>query len=145
MRLSIKKVLYKILIVAMIIVSLSFFFASSVSQAKIKLKEGEFYYSGTQSAEYIVKAGMWDRILKALSEIANYILGIKTLGNRGMIVGWIEIMEIILTLILSPDMDFITIIKDSISSMDGYTQDIVNVEKILFNRVELLDPNIFKQ
>lgn len=144
MNLQLKRISYKVLIISMITVILSFFTASSVSEAKLKLKEGEFYYSGTQEAEYSPEAGFWDNILGALAEIANYLFGIMTLGVRGVVVGLIEIMEIILTLLLDPSQDMLKIIADCFTKMDGYTQDVVNVEKIIFNEVKLLDANIFK-
>jgi len=118
---------------------------SSVSEAKLKIKEGEFYYTGTQEGSYKPASSFWDKILNALSEIANYLLGIMTLGLRGVIVGWIEIMEILLTAILGVKTDIGTFFKDALAGMDSYTQNIVNVEKIIFNRVPILHANIFTQ
>lgn len=139
-----KRISYKILIISMITVALSFFSASSVCQAKLKIKEGEMFYSGTQEGDYVVEASIWEKILNALSEIADYILGIMTLGFRGVVVGWIAIMEIILTLLLDPSKDIATIAVDSVTSESGYENDVITVEKIIFNEVKILDANIFK-
>ncbi len=145
MKLRIKEMLYKILVVSMIAVVLSFFSASSVSEAKLKLKDGEFYYSGTQEGTYVVEKSFWSKILDALAEIANYLLGIMTLGVRGVVVGWIEIMEIVLTAILGVEIDWGSFFSDALAGMDSYSQQIVNVETILFNRVPILDANLFKE
>lgn len=144
MNLQVKRMSYKILVISMITVVLSFFLATSVSEAKLKIKPGEFFYSGTQEGEYVVEASIWEKILKTLSEIADYILGIMTLGFRGVVVGWIAIMEIILTLLLDPAKDIATIAIDSVTSVNGYTNDVITIEKIIFNDVKILDANIFK-
>ena len=143
MKSLIKRISYKILVISMITVVLSFFSASSVSEAKLKLKDGEYYYTGTQEGTYVVERSIWEKLLNALGEIANYLLGIMTLGVRGVIVGWIEIMEIILTAILGVEIDIAGFFSDAIAGMDSYSQQIVNVEKIIFNRVPILNANIF--
>lgn len=150
MKQTITRISYKMLVVAMISIVFSFFLISSVSEAKLKLKPGEFYYTGTQEAEYVVEASIWEKVLNALAEIADYILGIFTLGARGVVVGFISIMEILLTVILHVDLDFVDFIGESIgasdptASLDTYTKYIVNIEKILFNEIQILDVNIFK-
>lgn len=144
MKLQIRRISYKILVISMITVALSFFLATSVSQAKLKIKPGEYFYSGTQEGEYVVEASIWEKVLEALSEIADYILGIMTLGFRGVVVGWIAIMEIILTLLLDPNKDIAQIAVDSVTSVNGYTDDVITIEKILFNEVKILDANLFK-
>ncbi len=143
MKLFVKRIAYKILVILMITVNLSFFCASSVSEAKLKLAEGEFYYSGTQEGSYKVKKGFWENILNILAEIANYLLGIMTLGLRGVVVGWVEIMEILLTALLGVKTDIGAFFNDALSGMDSYSQYIVNVEKIIFNQVPILHANIF--
>lgn len=145
MMLSIKRIAYKFLVVLMLNIVLVFFAASSVSHAKLELGEDQFYYTGTQEAQYVVEAGFWENILGALAEIANYLLGIMTLGFRGVVVGWIEVMEIILTALVGEKFDIAEFFKESIAGMDNYSQQIVNVEKIIFNRIDLLDANIFRE
>ncbi len=41
-------------------------------------------------------------------------------------------------------MDFVNYFSQAINGLDQYAQDVVNVEKIIFNRVKILDANIFK-
>ena len=142
---TIKEVLYKILVMSMICIVLVFFSASSVCHAKITLEEGQFYYTGTQEANYVVKGSFWEGILGSLAEIANYLLGIKMLGYRAVVVGWIEIMEIILTALVGEEFKLGEFFKESLAGIDNYSQQIVNVEKIIFNEIELLDANIFRE
>lgn len=138
---KIKKQAYKVLCIFMIYVAMSFFMVQSVSHAKLKLQEGQKYYSGTQEAEYVVEKGPFDDVLNFLGEIANYILGIISLGIRAIIIGWVEIFEIILTIILGLGDDIGTLANNVMTS---YTQNVVTIEKIFFNEVPILDANIFK-
>ena len=136
---------YKILIITMIIISILFFLKPSMSEAgKIKLKEGQYYYSGTQESELVIEDSFFQRLLNALSEILDYVLGMMTLGVRGVVIGWIEIMEIILTAILSPEENFVDVFTNAIVAMDNYSQEVVTIENIIFNKVEVLNANIFK-
>ena len=145
MKSLIKRISYKFLVISMITVVLSFFSVSSVSEAKLKLEDGSFYYSGTQEGTYVVEKSLWSNVLAALGQIANYLLGIMILPIKGVIVGWTEIFEIILTALLGFETDFKGFISDALAGMDSYTQDIVNVEKIIFNKVDILNANIFKK
>lgn len=144
MKQLIKGISYKVLVTSMITIALVFFCVSSVSEAKLKLKEGEFYYSGTQEGTYKMEGSFWDQLLDTLATVANYLLGIITLGFRGVAVGWIELMEILLTALLGGESNIFAYFEEAISGMESYTQKIVNIEKILFNKVEILDANIFK-
>ena len=143
MKLWIKNLSYKTLVATMITIVLSFFCVTSVSHAKLKLEEGQFYYTGTQEAEVRAEASFWEKFTGILSEIVNYLLGILLLAPRGVVVGWIEIMEILLTLILNADID-IGELKINNDSTVTYSQEVVNVETIIFNRVPILNANIFK-
>lgn len=137
---TLKNIMFKILILSMIFINLSFFTIRPVAEAKIVLKEGEFFYSGTQSGELVIKAGIWETILKALSQFADYLMGLMTLGIRGVIVGWTEVFEILLTSTLNLGDDVETINDDAKYS---YDQKVVTIESILFNRVRVLNANIF--
>ena len=143
MKLWIKNLSYKTLVATMITIVLSFFCVTSVSHAKLKLEDGQFYYSGTQEAEIRAEKSFWEIFKGILAEIVNYLLGIMTLGFRGVVVGWIEIMEIILTLILNADIDMGKLIINNDSTVT-YSQEVVNVESIIFNRVPILNANIFE-
>ncbi len=128
----------------MITILLSFFVATSCAHANKfsdLVNEDGIYYTGTQDAKVSVKGGIFDKIINALSQIANYLLGLMTLGTRAVFIGWIEVGEMILTWILDIDN---SLDKVNTDSMDVYAQKTVNVESILFNRVPILNANIFE-
>lgn len=51
MKSFIKRISYRLLVVSMITVLLSFFSVSPMVEAKIELEDNEYYYSGVQDAE----------------------------------------------------------------------------------------------
>lgn len=139
------KMTYKLLVTSMIAITLSFFVVTSYSQAnrfQDLITNDGFYYTGTQEGNLTYHEGMFEKIIRALSEIATYLLGVMTLAGRGVLIGWIEIAEMILTSILDTENGFFDVIG---SSLNNYSQNIVNVETIIFNKVEILNANIFEQ
>lgn len=144
MKLSIQRIFNKILIISIITVLMSFFCVNSVSEAKLKLKDGEFYYTGTQEAQIVKVKSFWDKIFSKLSQIFNYLLGVMTLGFRGIVVGWIEVFELILTVILQGEVDFGNLFINNDSTVT-YKQEVVNIESIIFNseKIPILDVNLF--
>ena len=143
MKLFIKKILQKILVISMITVFLSFFSVSSVAEAKISLEESEFYYTGTQNSEVMWEATLWQKIVKKLKEIANFLIGLMFMAIRSVFVGWIEIFEIILTLLLGEDLEFEDYMQASLAGIDTYSQRVVNIERIIFNEIGLFDIDMF--
>ena len=145
MKIAVKNVTYKIFVAFMIIISLLFFRTPAISQAsRIKVKEGEFYYSGTQDGQYVVEASLLQKIMNALSELIDYIVGLMTLGLRGVVIGWIEIFEIILTTLLETEKDFADVFSEAVGNFgNDYEQKVVTIEKIIFNEVKVLDANLF--
>lgn len=144
MKSFVTRISYKMLIMTMITILLSFFVATSCAHANKfsdLVNEDGIYYTGTQDAKVSVKGGIFDKIINALSQIANYLLGLMTLGTRAVFIGWIEVGEMILTWILDIDN---SLDKVNTDSMDVYAQKTVNVESILFNRVPILNANIFE-
>ena len=144
MKSFVTRISYKMLITTMITILLSFFVATSCAHANKfsdLVNEDGIYYTGTQDAKVSVKGGIFDKIINALSQIANYLLGLMTLGTRAVFIGWIEVGEMILTWILDIDN---SLDKVNTDSMDVYAQKTVNVESILFNRVPILNANIFE-
>lgn len=138
-----KNILNKIFITLMIWITLTFFCATPISQAKkLKIGEGQYYYTGTQEAEVVITDSMWEMVLNALSEIVNYLFGAMLLGVRGVVVGWVEIFEILLTSILTLDDSLGNIVEGAMKSYSSY---VINVEDIIFNEVPLLDANIFNE
>lgn len=128
----------------MITILLSFFVATSCVHANKfsdLVNEDGIYYTGTQDAKVSISGGIFDKIINALSTIANYMLGLMTLGTRAVFIGWIEVAEMILTWILDMNRGAVDILMDSAGV---YSQNIVNVESILFNKVPILNANIFE-
>lgn len=110
------KLLYKLLITTMITITLSFFVVTSFAQANKftdLINSDGFYYTGTQEGNLVATTGIFDKIIKTLSEIAGYIIGIIGLAIRGVGVGWIEIAEILLTSILDADSNFFEVLVSS--------------------------------
>ncbi len=143
MKSMIARISYKMLVTTMITILLSFFVVTSCSHANKfsdLVNDKGIYYSGTQDAKVTVQNGIFSKIIQLLSTIASYILGIIGLGIRGVFIGWIEIAEMLLVAILDVDG---TLEKVNDDAMDNYSQNIVNVESILFNRVPILNANIF--
>lgn len=136
---------YKLLVTSMIAITLSFFVVTPYSHAnkfQDLINDDGFYYTGTQDGNLTVPASMFEKIINALSEIAGYLLGIIGLALRGVGIGWIEIAEMILTSILDTENGFFDVLG---SSLDNYSQNVVNVETIIFNRVGILNANIFEE
>ncbi len=144
MKSIISRISYKMLVTTMITVILSFFVVTSCSHANKfseLVNDDGIYYNGTQESTLSEKDGFFAKLVNLLSSIATYLLGLIGLGIRGVFIGWIEIAEMLLTMILDIDGDLGKINDDA---MDVYTENIVNVESILFNRVPILEANIFK-
>ena len=142
----IKRILYKILVVTMITVCLSFFSAYSVSQAKLSLDDSEFYYTGTQGSEVMFEMSSFQKFIKKLKEVLNLLIGLILWAMRSVVVGWIEIAEIFLTGLLGElgdKQDFFEYVGESMNKMDTYEQRVVNIERIIFNEIELFNIDIF--
>lgn len=135
---------YKLLVTSMIAITLSFFVVTSYSHAnrfQDLLTSDGFYYTGTQEGNLTANKGIFENIIHALSEIAGYLLGIMGLAIRGVGIGWIEIAEMILTSILNTENSFFGVVG---GALDNYSQNVINVETIIFNKVETLNANIFE-
>lgn len=145
MKLSLQRISYKLLVSTMIAIALSFFVVTSYSHAnkfKDLVNDDGIYYTGTQEGTPTFKKGLWSNIVDALSKVASFLVGLITFVIRGVAIGWIEIAELILTSILYLDESLLSATVGAVTI--GYTDQVVNVEKIIFNHVEMLNANIFK-
>mgnify|MGYP003294105424 CR=1 FL=1 len=136
------------------------FFATPTSYAKLDLKEGEFYYSGTTDGKYTVSDNIFAWLLDGLKDIADWLLGIMTLGVRMVFIGWTALIEKILTWALESstgiaangalvessadfkDFGFLSLDPTDFTSLNDSSRN-VTVEAIVYNRVAALDINIF--
>lgn len=121
--------------------------ATPVSNAKLGLKDGEFYYSGTTKGTYVVSEGIFAWLIDNLGKIADWIFGICTMGIRMVFVGWTALIEKLLTWSVEQaggisnngglvvDSGDVTAIGDSSGNL--------TVQAIVYNQVPLFDINFF--
>ena len=145
---QLKKFCEKIILIIITISLLLTFCAMPSSYAKLDLEEGEFYYAGTQKGQYTVSEGIFEWLLSKIGEIADWLLGIITMGFRMVFVGWTALLEKLLTWglesvagvsnsgeIIESNTD-LTAITDSANN--------VTIEAIVYNHVPALNANIFE-
>ena len=144
---SVKEFFKRILIIAMIMITLIFFVIEPYAEAAQLPAEGEFYYAGTQNGVFVVTENIFAWLQSCLRDIIDWILGFMTMAFRMSFVGWATIFEWLLTRTLesSTGLEFY---KDALSetnmtSTNDSSQN-VTVEAIVYNRVPLFDVNFFK-
>lgn len=148
--LLLKNNFFKRIIVSLsIAILLVFFCMSPVSNAsKIKMEEGEYYYAGTTKGAYVVTEGIFSWLLSKIGEIADFLLGIMTMGGRMVFVGWTALFEKILTWALEAttgvemNVDELnaTSVEDNTNSSDNVT-----IEAIVYNQVPIFNINFFSK
>ena len=143
-----KNISKKIIIIIILISLLITFLSTPSSYAKLDLKDGEFYYSGTSKGTYTVKEGIFEWLLEAMGQIADWLLGIMTLGFRMVVVGWTALIEKILTWALESSSGVNvngSVIEDTndLTSLTDSSNNLT-VEAIVFNKVQALNPDMFE-
>ena len=138
-----------VLIVLTISILLAFFATPSAEAAKLDLQDGEFYYSGTTKGTYTVTEGIFAWLLNAIGEIADWLIGLLTMGFRMVFVGWTALFERLLTWALQTttgvDLNGENVVENSTDLMGLITSsNNVTVEAIVYNQVPALDINFFK-
>ena len=143
-----KIVIKKLILIIVLTSILIMFLATPASNAKLDLEDGEFYYSGSTEGSYKPQgSNIFGWILKALGEIADFILGILTLAPRMVAVGWTALMEKGLTWAVessagvSADGTVVESPTDLTAVTDSNNN--VTVESIVYNKVAALDANPF--
>lgn len=144
---AIKKVCEKIILIILTISILLSFMATPVSNAGLKLKDDEFYYSGTTEGSYVVSQGIFSWLIDNLGKIADWLFGLITMIVRMPIIGWVALIEKLLTWSVEQtagvsnngglvvDSSDVTAIGDSSGNL--------TVQAIVYNRVPLFDINFF--
>lgn len=94
---QLKKLFERIVLVIVTISILITFCATPSSYAKLELGEGEFYYSGTTKGSYVPSTNIFSWLIDNLANIADWLLGIITMGFRMVFVGWTALIERMLT------------------------------------------------
>jgi len=92
-----KEICEKIILIIITISILITFCATPASYAKLDLKDGDYYYSGTTKGTYTIKDGIFAWLLNSIGDIADWLLGIITMGIRMVFVGWTALIEKLLT------------------------------------------------
>ena len=143
---SVKEFIKKILIMAMIMITLIFFVIDPYAKAAQLPAEGEFYYAGTTKGTYVVTENIFQWIASHLADIVDWILGFITMLFRMSFVGWATIFEWLLTNTLESTVG-IDGLNDAMSatkytSANDSSQN-VTVEAIVYNNVPLFNVDFF--
>lgn len=90
-----------------------------------------FYYNGTpKKGEYLGKTkGNW--LFNTLSDAADWLLGILTMGIKAQLVGWASIFEGVANNVV-----------EGVTDIELLTER-VTVEDVIYNRIPILDVNLF--
>lgn len=143
---SVKEFIKKILIMAMIMITLIFFVIDPYAKAAQLPAEGEFYYAGTTKGTYVVTENIFEWLMNHLSDIIDWILGFLTMAFRMSFVGWATIFEWMLTNTLESTVGIDGLDKAMSSTNYTSTNDSsqnVTVEAIVFNNVPLFNVDFF--
>lgn len=138
----------KIVLIIVLISLLISFCAVPSAYAKLDLGDDEFYYAGTQKGQYTVSEGIFEWLLNSIGDIADWLLGIITMGFRMVFVGWTALLEKMLTWALestsglNAEGDVIESNTDLTAITDSTNN--VTIEAIVYNHVAALDANMFR-
>lgn len=145
-----KEIFKKIILIIITISILITFCATPASYAKLDLKDGDYYYSGTTKGTYTIKDGIFAWLLNSIGDIADWILGIITMGIRMVFVGWTALIEKLLTWALETtsgvsmsgeEIDKGINSTDLTSVTDSSNN--LTVQAIVYNRVPAFNINFF--
>ncbi len=109
-----------------------------------------FFFNGVPDGKYsLAKRSFWQVIIDTLAQILDFLINLLFYIVRAVIVGYTAIMESLLSWIINVVSD--TNVEDKsldISSTEASTSDSdtkITVDKILFNKLELFDINVFRK
>lgn len=92
-----------------------------------------FYYNGLPKKVTVTESvSFLQKLLEFLSQLLDWLLGLRLLGIKIEAVGWTGILEQILSNIV-----------EKIGQVTSTTEGRFNIEKIIFNKVPVLDVNFF--
>lgn len=138
----VKQIGYKLIVTLCIVMTFCCFIASAPVEAS-KVSTGDFYYAGTTKGTYTVNKGFLEKLIDALGEILDYLIGLLTMGVRIVFVGWTVLFERCLTWILEGATGENVDIDNASSTAMSPPDEVITLEAIFFNRVPLLDINVF--
>ena len=93
----IKNLFKRTVLIIILISMLITFFATPASYAQLELEEDEFYYAGTTEGAYVASFDFFSWLVNNIGDIADWLLGIMTMGVRMVFVGWTALLEKALT------------------------------------------------
>lgn len=135
----IKNLFKRTVLIIVLISILITFLATPASYAELGLEDDEFYYAGTTEGSYVPTFNIFAWLINNLGDIADWILGIITMGFRMVFVGWTALLEKALTWALESTTGVSAdgSIVDSSTDMTGLTDSSNNitVEAIVYNKV----------
>ena len=144
----IKNLFKRTVLIIVLISILITFLVTPASYAELKLEEDEFYYAGTTEGSYVPRFNIFAWLINNIGEIADWLLGIITMGFRMVFVGWTALLEKALTWALesttgvSADGSLV----ESSTDLTGLTDSSNNitVEAIVYNKVAGLNIDFFE-
>ena len=94
-------------------------------------RDSSFYYKGIpETGYYLGSTSLGDMIWSFLTQVVDYLVGLMTLGVKIQLIGWTSIVE--------------NILQDFVNYATGTPlKEKVNIEAIVFNKVPILDINVF--
>lgn len=138
----VKQIGYKLIVVMCIVMTFCCFIASTPVEAS-KVNTSGFYYSGTMKGSYTLEKNFLAKLIEALGEILDYLVGLAMMGVTAVFIGWTALFERCLTWILQgatgENVEIESVSTTNITSTDDY----ITLDAIFFNRVPLLDINVF--
>ena len=142
-----RNVFKRIVLIIIMLSLLITFLATPNSYAKLDLKEGDFYYTGTTKGTYAASTNIFAWLINNLGEIIDWLMGIITFGVRIVFVGWTALFEKILTwtLEMSTGIAADGSVVESSTDLSSVTNSAnnVTVEAIVYNRVPALSADVF--
>ena len=144
----IKNLFKRTVLIIILISTLITFLATPASYAQLELEDDEFYYAGTTEGAYVASFDIFSWLLNNIGDIADWLLGIITMGFRMVFVGWTALLEKALTWALesttgvSASGALIESSTDMSSISDPSSN--ITVEAIVYNKVAGLNIDFFE-
>lgn len=103
----------------------------------------DFYYNGIPDGKYSVTKGFFARIIDALKDIFNFLIGLIPNIIKMVFVGWAAIFESLITTAVKTATGDENLETVPVTSTDIESGDNITIEKIVFNKMSIFDVNFF--
>jgi hypothetical protein len=124
--------------------------AGQVRSVSSNINYSKFFFNGIPDGKYsLANRPFWKVIIDTIAQVLDFLINLIFYIIRAVIVGYTSIMENLLNWIINVVAD--TNVEDkslNMSSTEASTSDSENkitVDKILFNKLEIFDINVFDQ